>query len=390
MVRSAELIAPQAVNTEEGRTINVARSLSLLGAAIILTVMSLGVGAVPSAVAQPAAADDLQTTWTVQPAGTDGPDDRISIRHELDPGAAITDQVVVTNFGPDAATFRIYASDGVVGAEGAFDILARGEASIDGGTWIALDEVPGAERDTDTSLTVDLDPEESIQIPFTIDVPTGALPGDHPAGVVAELVPVADQSVEFYSRVGVRLHLRTSGEVRAEVVATDVQATWLPSWNPFSSGTVRLDYSLHNVGNVRVGADSQVHLAGPFGMLEASAGGSQRELLPDQKVGLTSDLSLWGLFWSGGAIDVNVAPVGDDSFDAEPTPSSTSIQVWAIPWVQVATLLLVIAGLVLWRRRQSHAQDSVQRRIDAAVAAATADSSGATQNQGSSHARNMQ
>ncbi|WP_157612425.1 hypothetical protein [Ruania albidiflava] len=59
----------------------------------------------------------------MRPAQDEEAGDRISVRHEIDPGSRVTDAVEVRNFGAEPATFRIYASDGVVGDSGAFDVL---------------------------------------------------------------------------------------------------------------------------------------------------------------------------------------------------------------------------------------------------------------------------
>ncbi|WNB84568.1 hypothetical protein [Cellulomonas sp. ATA003] len=206
--------------------------------AAVLTVLPSGAGAVGSAAGTvPAAsvedpAADRRTTWTIGPAGADGPDSRTSIRHAVDPGETVTDHVAVTNFGPDPATFRVYAGDGVVGDDGAFDIRPRGSEPTDGGRWVTVADAPGASRDADGSLTVALEPETTVVVPVTIAVPQEATPGDHPAGAVAEIVPAGALPVEVSTRVGVRVHLRVTGEIEAGVVARDVRTDWQPSPNP--------------------------------------------------------------------------------------------------------------------------------------------------------------
>ncbi|GIG29167.1 hypothetical protein [Cellulomonas marina] len=332
-------------------------------------------GAAPEGVEEQAATapdEGRRTTWTVRPAGADGPDGRTSLRHAVEPGQSVADHVAVTSFGPDAAVFRLYASDGVTGPDGAFDILPGGQAPTDGGAWVALGDVPGATREDDGSLTVELAPVATLLVPVTVAVPADATPGDHPAGVVAQVVPSTPQAVEVASRVGVRLHLRVPGELLARVEARDVHATWQPSWNPLAAGTVVVGYTLHNTGNVRAGADARVSAAGPLGALPSQARGAERELLPGQVRQAEVRVPLWGLLRARATVSVAATPVGDDEQVASAPTARAQAVVWAVPWTQallVVLVALVVVVRVRWRRTSER---RVQERIDAAVAAATA------------------
>lgn len=111
----------------------------------------------------PAGAETI--AWNVAPADESGPDGRVSLRHEVEPGESVHDAIAVTNTGDVAATFTISAGDGVVGADGAFDI---DDQSHDGaGGWLT---VSGTD---DGTLT--LEPDQSVVLPVTIDIPETAL-----------------------------------------------------------------------------------------------------------------------------------------------------------------------------------------------------------------------
>ncbi|TGJ94378.1 hypothetical protein DLJ96_19990, partial [Actinotalea fermentans ATCC 43279 = JCM 9966 = DSM 3133] len=77
----------------------------------------------------------------------------------------------------------VYASDGVVTADGQFDLLPAGATPVDGGAWITLGEGDTA----GPTQRVEVAAESSVTVPFTVAVPADATPGDHPAGVVAAL-----------------------------------------------------------------------------------------------------------------------------------------------------------------------------------------------------------
>lgn len=312
------------------------------------------------------------TTWTVEPATADGPDGRVSHRVDAEPGQTVADHVAVTNFSARPATFELYASDGLVTADGQFDLLPAGTTPTDSGSWVALGEggVPAAEGTA--PMLVDVGPESTVTVPFTLTVPTDATPGDHPAGIVAALVPAAgEQQVTFDARVGVRLHLRVAGDVVPTLAVTDLQATYSPSWNPFTAGSVEVGYTVTNQGNVRLGAGTAVDASGPFGWGETTVeGAAQRELLPGQSATSTVVLDgTWPLGRMSGDVTVVPVVVGDDVVEVEVSAVSAGWSAWAVPWAQLALLTLAVAVVLLARRARRRREAATQRRIDAAVAA---------------------
>ncbi|MBU4337564.1 MAG: DUF916 domain-containing protein [Actinobacteria bacterium] len=312
------------------------------------------------------------TTWTIEPSDGSVADGRISLRYTLDPGGQAADQVVVTNFGADPATFDIYASDGIVTADGNFDLRSPGTQPTDGGSWITVQPVAGSTARAGGGIQVQVPGQSSVTVPLTLAVPTDATPGDHPAGVVAELSQAEDSGVQVASRVGVRIHLRVTGEVVADVVPTQVHASWTPSWNPFAPGTVHLEYTVSNEGNVRLGAATVASLTGPFGLAPASASFDRREILPGQSTTAQVELTAWPLLVSRGQVSVTPGVVGDDAVDAELSPVVVGYTVWTVPWSQLALLVLLAGAVLAVRLLRRRAARKTQALIDAAVAAATA------------------
>src|SRR5690606_7428831 len=236
-------------------------------------------------------------TWALQPASGEGADGRVSLRHAVDPGRVVDEYLALTNYSGQPADFAVYASDGTVGADGSFDLISSDEESVGGGSWVALAAPDGPRPRAAGGFWPTVPANAAVVIPVQIAVPAGATPGDHPAGIVAELIPAAATEVHLASRIGVRVHLRVSGDVVAGVQAQNVTSTYVPSWNPFAPGTMTVDYSLVNTGNVRLGADSIVSIAGPFGMLPAAGPpADKREILPQQSVEVSAEFPVWPLF----------------------------------------------------------------------------------------------
>lgn len=323
------------------------------------------------ALALTGAAAPSATTWALRPATADGPDDRVSLRHEVEAGAGVDDLVAVTNFGDLPATYAVYAGGGTVSADGGFDLLPADAPDQGAGGWVAVGPVAGARDRPGGGVVLEVGPASTVVVPVRIDVPADAAPGDHPVGVVAELVGDAGGGVQLASRVGVRVHLRVGGDVRADLGPAAVRTTYSPSWNPFSRGEVTVVFDLRNDGNVRLGADSVVSLAGPGGLAGSTASAQQREVLPGSSATVSVRLPVAPLFRSSGQVVSTPASVGADDVPVELVTARSSFEVWTVPWSQLVLLAALVLGVVVVRvlRRRSAAR--VQARIDAAVAAAT-------------------
>jgi hypothetical protein len=346
---------------------------ALIGAALSLALVASATPALAretAVVAHSTAAPSAgETTWTIEPASVGAPDGRVSLRHEIEPGGSAVDEVTVTNFSATPATFAVYASDGVLSAEGGFDLLPPGEEPVDGGSWITITPVDGAVPREGGGLIVTLEPQATVAMPLTIEIPDDATPGDHPAGIVAELVPEDAGSVELASRVGVRVHLRVAGDIVSALGPEAISATWMPSWNPFAPGTVEVTYAIANEGNVRLGAETDVAVAGAFGVAGAEATGEVREVLPGQRSTATVELEVWPVFFGWGEVSVTPVVVGED--EVPPTPATAApFTVWTIPWAQLCLLALLVFGFLLIRMVRRRSAAKVQARIDAAVAEA--------------------
>lgn len=336
---------------------------------LLRRIVALAVAVPAVALAAPAtAADDAdRITWGVAPAAEDEADGRVSFRYELDPGAVVEDFLEVTNYSDRAVTFTLLSSDGVVGPDGAFDLLPADVAPEATGAWIDVQE------------SVELEPQSSAVVPFTLTVPEGALPGDHPGGIAASVSRVGETEdgplVGLDTRVGARVHLRVSGDLAPEVSVTDLEATYTPSWNPFQPGTLHLDYTVVNDGNVRLGSTQTLSAAGVLGLSAGADGtiiGQQREILPRQETSVSTTVDgVWPLGPLSSTVTATQVVVGDDVVDVPLTVAEAGVTTWAVPWAQLAVLALAIA-LVAWRVRLRRRQRAAIERARAEGARAAA------------------
>ncbi|WDZ83757.1 WxL protein peptidoglycan domain-containing protein [Micromonospora cathayae] len=297
-------------------------------AAVLVGLPALPAGAVRAAPATPS------VTWAVQPADRNGPDGRRWVERTLDPGQVVTEHLAVRNFSDAPVVFSLKAADGYLTDKGRFNMLPSHQKSVDGGTWITVQE------------TVTVGPKSTRVVPFTITVPADATPGDHPAGIAATVTSTGG-TVAVESRVGFRVLLRATGTVAAALTVTDLTATYRPTWNPFAAGTLQVRYTAVNDGGVAVTGTGRVTAAGLFGLGQRDVRADVEELLPGgRREGGARVGGVWG--WGPVRTTVELTPAvrGGDPTGIEIRPGRTTVTVWAVPWAQLA-LLVLLAALVL-------------------------------------------
>ncbi|KGM13604.1 hypothetical protein [Cellulomonas bogoriensis] len=291
------------------------------------------------------------TTWSLVPADEDGPDDRTSLRHELDPGQEVTDHVALTNYTDQAVTFALAAGDGLITDTGDFDLPPTATAPTAAGAWVEVTDA------------VEVPALETVVVPVTVTVPQDARPGDHPAGVVASVTTTTEGEdggqVALDSRVGVRLHLRVTGDLTAALTVQDATARYAPSWNPFAPGQVEITYVLANTGDVRLGATPALTVDPWLGAPAVVDGVPVREVLPGGQV--ATSVVVDGV-WPVGFADVHLtavpAVVGADEVPGALTEAAASLTVRALPVPHLLLLATLVAAVVVVRvlRRRSAAR----------------------------------
>ncbi|MDR7277540.1 WxL protein peptidoglycan domain-containing protein [Catenuloplanes atrovinosus] len=303
----------------------------------------------------PPAPSPSPITWSVAPSGPAGPDGRTALDYKLDPGATLTDHVVVTNHSRRTLTLRVYATDAFTTPEGGFDLLPADRAPAGAGAWLT------PERET-----VVLPSASRVVVPVTVAVPANATPGDHVGGVVASLTGSATgpdgSAVAVDHRVGTRVHLRVTGALRPELSLRDARVERHVPWNPLRLPTLTATVTVANTGNVRLAGAASVRTPG-----SVFAGPGLPQVLPGGEVRATVRTGgVWPLFRV--PVEIAVAPVAVDGqpLDPRPAPAVVRTAVWLVPWSQLAVLgallLLTTAALLARRRRR--------RRLAAALAAA--------------------
>ncbi|WP_433450233.1 WxL protein peptidoglycan domain-containing protein [Streptomyces sp. CA-142005] len=293
--------------------------------------------------ATPAHAAD-NGSWSVYPVAS-----KIAARPyfylSADPGQTLTDKVAVQNKTGRPLTFRLYAADAYNTArDGGFAVRTVKERMLGVGAWARLAKsrvtVPG---------------HTTVTVPFTLRVPPGAQPGDHPGAVVAldeRVDPGSGRLALGVQRaVGARVYLRVGGPTLPALSVGQLRITHHQPLIPgLGTGTATVSYTLRNTGNVTLDPTVELKARGLFGrtLLDRELTRVPSELLPGQRVRLTET-------WSK-APQLDRAEVTLTA-SATGTRQSASASFLALPWLLAGLVFVagVVTGALLVRARRARA-----------------------------------
>ena len=314
---------------------------------LYVLLLSLCLGLCFGALAAPSASAADNGSWSVYPAAS-----QVAARPyfylSADPGQTIQDKVVVANKTAKPLTFRLYAADAYNTArDGGFAVRTVAETMRGVGAWAK----PAKSR-------VTVPAHKTVTVPFTLHVPEGAEPGDHPGALVAldERVDKGDGSLALgvQRAVGARVYLRVSGPTLPALAVEHVHVSHHQPLVPgLGDSDATISYTLHNTGNVTLDPKVTLKAQGLFGRTLLTRGLTRipAELLPGQRVKLSEP-------WKGspqldwGDITLTASAPG--------TKQSASASFFALPWLAAALLLAVgfVGGVLAVRARRGRVRPS--------------------------------
>nr|WTB31697.1 DUF916 domain-containing protein [Streptomyces sp. NBC_00830] len=336
------------------RTTTAVEALAQATVVVLLAALGfLGAGA------GPAAAADGDASWAISTASNDLGSSRKNYSYTLNPAGKLKDGLVVVNHDTTPLHLAVYAADGFTTDQGQLDLVAKDAKSTQVGAWVHTDRPDVTVR-----------PGESVEVPFTVNLPDNVAPGDYMGGIVTSLT----QTGQADRRLGIRIRLRVGGQLRPSLSVEDLHVHYSGTPNPFGKGDATVTYTIHNTGNAILTAHQTVSISGPFGRLGVRAGqlDDLPQLLPGDtwKVSvpvhgvapalrLTGTVALVPLLTDAAG---SVAPLAD---------VETTTHAWTIPWALLLLLLLVVlCGLVVGlasRRRRRQAELREDARVPEAA-----------------------
>jgi hypothetical protein len=338
--------------------------------ALVAVVLGTPLIGVTPAAGAPTAAHKSRVTFGVEPATGHHPDARPHFDFGVTPGATLSDHVAVLNYSAKPLTLQLYPTDAVNTSTGGFGLLPGGTTPTGAGAWVTL---PKHSRTVRVPAQSAKAPGEVI-VPFTLNVPDNATPGDHVGGIVASLRTEghngSGQNIVLVQRVGTRLFIRVAGTLSPNLSLSGLHATYHGTLNPFGKGHVTVHYTVHNTGNVELGLGQHVKVSGLFGSSSQVSVPSVPLLLPGASLSEVAQVpGVWPQFTAKATVTATPVAVPGDS-DPRLVAVSASTHLLAIPWplIVLILLLIVVAGLVVVARRRAHrapASPPVAERVSA-------------------------
>ncbi|MBW4717159.1 WxL protein peptidoglycan domain-containing protein [Saccharothrix obliqua] len=299
-----------------------------------------------------------QVTWGVRPAASaDHGDSRPNYSYAADPGSTVRDAIAIANHGDRPISLLVYAADGFTTTSGQLDLLPRGEKSTGLGSWVRL-----------AAPQVEVPAKATVEVPFTITVPTDVGPGDHSGGIVTSLaVPEAADGVSVDRRLGSRIHLRVGGEAKPVLEIGDLSVDYHGTANPLGLGSATVGFRVTNTGNLRMSGEQTVAVRGLFGL----GGGEQKltvpELLPGAHMDFTAEVAdVAPLVRLEASVRLVPRVEGGDT-GSPPAEVTATASTWAVPWTWLAALVVIAGIIVLVRLRARRRSAATERRIAEAV-----------------------
>jgi hypothetical protein len=294
-----------------------------------------------------------RVTFGMTTASSGTTDARGVIAVNAPPGAVVYDHVAVINLSDAPLDVDLYTADVTNGSDGALDVGAHSDKKQLAGGWVALGQgkviLPAQSSKTGPGLQV---------VPVTITIPKNAEPGDHLAAVLssvtAEGKPSANgPALNLEHRVGVRVYVTVQGDIRPGLTITNVRPHFLAG-GAFGSGSMEVEYTLTNSGNVRFGVNPSVRATGPFGLAPQRADGAAiSELLPHSTV--TQKVTINGVFpllLENVVVSATAVPAQAATSDPGLGTVHASSWTWLWTWLLLVVVLLAAAGAAWWQLRR--------------------------------------
>ncbi len=331
----------------------VARFVGAPLLALLIAVTTSWVATVPA----DAASNGL---WSVYPTTVAGQPPRVFVQPELIPGKKYTDSITVANQTAAPLTFNLYGSDAFNTPGGGLSLRRRTDPQVGIGAWIKL-----------PSPTLSVPAHGQAVVPFTIDTPPAATPGDHVGGIVAEETQGTTANkgsipVTVIQAVAVRVYGRVKGPLKPQLNVSQMTLQVNRSTASQFGGSIdtKVAFTLTNSGNEVLTSKAKVALTSSFG------GGAQRSIEVGQL--LPGNTLHYSVVMNGvSALGHLKAQVTVAAPQASATESKSA---WVLPWgltfvvvaIVLALCLLVIRALRRRRTRPTprHGRSRAQGRSE--------------------------
>jgi hypothetical protein len=125
---------------------------------------------------------------------------------EGQPGEVLSEAVLVQNPGNTPVKLQVYPVDATTGQRTGISYLARNDLRKGIGAWVVLEKE-----------TVEILPQQQIKIPFKLNIPENATPGQHLGGIAVQLVDNSNTTTNTQNSAGTSFGITTVTRVLTAV-----------------------------------------------------------------------------------------------------------------------------------------------------------------------------
>ena len=186
---------------------------------------------------------------TIKPVSTAGGPGRTSFVYSLRPGDRLQDAVVVGNLADAALTAFIYVANAFTTPTGAIGIKANQATKTDAVNWVKF-----TSKLKDGKF--DFEPKTQATVPFSVNVPADAIPGDYVIGlatvpqVSAPAPKPGTDVVTVVTAIAVTMTIRVKGKLNPSVRVESLKVSDTPKYLPFvAGGSTKVSMNIINNGN---------------------------------------------------------------------------------------------------------------------------------------------
>jgi hypothetical protein len=300
-----------------------------------------------------------KAVYGLGPASATGLDRRPRFKWSASPGGTLQDHVAVVNSGATPLTLDLYARDAVNQPDGSLGLQTKAAKPLEAGAWITLEIPHGA-----STLTVPA--RSTVIVPVSLAVPPNASPGDHTGGIIVSLTAQSNSTGKqvvapnLEQRVAVPVAIRISGPLRPKLSVESLSASYGQTLNPIGGGSATVTYKVVNTGNVNLGAHEAVSISGLFGSTVHAKADDIQPLLPGDSI--VESVKVHGVlpeFLMSARVTITPLAASGD-VDPGLMATSGSKHFWAVPWLLLGIIALLLLG---WRQRRRRKRPSTGRHV---------------------------
>lgn len=281
--------------------------------------------------------------------------------YEVNPGARETGTIIVKNLDNEPLTIRAYGVDATSSNQGTFALTNRTNTQRHIGKWVSF------EQDT-----IEIGPYEEKNVPFTINIPKIATPGDYAGGIAVEGITHQEDNngentmVNVAARLSTKLFIHVPGEKKHAFI-----------WDNFyfepAGDENRPTFFLvfQNTGNTMILAETSLEFMGFPGLQQPNLTLPVVTLQPDNELKKVEkrwdEKVMWGLYLAKATVTFSEFDIANDSKVRSETHNRyVIINLIPAPIIAlfiISIILLLVFIVLKYRAYQHFIEQCVEYRV---------------------------